>query len=647
MACSSFTLLRPWKRFSSSSSDRRRASSSTDRSPSSFKSNSKLPPNLSHSSSSPVGSHSLMSNQDDQHYASTSSSSSSSSSSSFLTRAISPPLAQSQAPLPTAPPPCTLDANHAQPEVDTDVIIVGAGLSGLTCAKELLSSPRSHRSHLSSSTPPAPPKVLLFEASDRVGGRTLDRQTRQGGDTLEMGGQWIGPGQEEVLKLSLELGLTTFDTYNKGSSLYRFKGVNKRYTGEVPCGIIAKVDLYLAIRKLNRLSRKVPSDRPWLSPMAKSLDQVSVGAWIDDNLRTSEGRRLFKVAVLGVYAEDAEMISLLDLLASISGVGGDVDQILGDAQTTRFVEGPQSMSEKLAERLPPGVLHLGESILRIEEQILSQRSETKPEPSMDGCQDKESGQGGGEEGRRRRRNSSNLKTFRIYKVTTSKGNSFTARHVVLTMPRPSLSKLTFQPPLPALTSQLLQHQPMASVIKYNIVYSRPFWRENGLNGSSVVVPQEVGEGRGEDGKEGSPISNSNMIQLTSDNSPPDGRSTNGVLVAFTLGSNSRRYSSISPDQRKRSVLSTLSEIFGEESMEPIQFEEKVWSQDPFSMGGYGTYYPPGVLTGFADACRVDRVRGIHFAGDATSHVWTGYMEGAILSAKRASAQVIQALPTQD
>lgn len=61
-----------------------------------------------------------------------------------------------------------------------DVAIVGAGLAGLTAARDLLRKGVS---------------VAVLEARDRVGGRTLSRHL-QDGSVVELGGQWIGPGQD-------------------------------------------------------------------------------------------------------------------------------------------------------------------------------------------------------------------------------------------------------------------------------------------------------------------------------------------------------------------------------------------------------------------------------------------------------------------
>ena len=58
-----------------------------------------------------------------------------------------------------------------------DVVVVGAGLAGLMAARELSRGGA---------------RVAVVEARDRVGGRTLSREL--GGQRIDLGGQWIGPG---------------------------------------------------------------------------------------------------------------------------------------------------------------------------------------------------------------------------------------------------------------------------------------------------------------------------------------------------------------------------------------------------------------------------------------------------------------------
>ena len=79
---------------------------------------------------------------------------------------------------------------------DADVLVVGAGLAGLTAARRLEQDGHD---------------VLVVEARDRVGGRTLSGPV-PGADpddpaaVLDLGAGWVGPTQDRVLALLGELG---------------------------------------------------------------------------------------------------------------------------------------------------------------------------------------------------------------------------------------------------------------------------------------------------------------------------------------------------------------------------------------------------------------------------------------------------------
>src|SRR5512138_579836 len=86
-----------------------------------------------------------------------------------------------------------------------DVVVIGAGISGLTAARDLQKAGLD--------------KFVVLEARDRVGGRTLNADIGKG-YVVEAGGQWIGRTQTAVIDLARELGIDLFLTYNKGKTAF-------------------------------------------------------------------------------------------------------------------------------------------------------------------------------------------------------------------------------------------------------------------------------------------------------------------------------------------------------------------------------------------------------------------------------------------
>jgi len=86
----------------------------------------------------------------------------------------------------------------------TDVVVVGAGLAGLTTARELTAAGRD---------------VVVLEARDRVGGRTVNHDLGDG-KVVEAGGQFVGPTQDHILALAKQVGVETFPAYTQGASVY-------------------------------------------------------------------------------------------------------------------------------------------------------------------------------------------------------------------------------------------------------------------------------------------------------------------------------------------------------------------------------------------------------------------------------------------
>jgi len=84
-----------------------------------------------------------------------------------------------------------------------DVVVVGAGIAGLTAARTLLSAGRT---------------VSVHEARDRVGGRLLSVGDSDG--AVDLGATWFWPDEPQVQSLVAELGVRTFQQSLFGDALF-------------------------------------------------------------------------------------------------------------------------------------------------------------------------------------------------------------------------------------------------------------------------------------------------------------------------------------------------------------------------------------------------------------------------------------------
>lgn len=346
----------------------------------------------------------------------------------------------------------------------------------------------------------------------------------------------MGLAQRRVLELARSLGVETFPTDVPGRTILYEEGERTEYDDEKEGPLFkfsaAYADVQHALRRLDELAGSVPAEEPWLAERALEWDGQTLESWKLENVSSRSARFYFDLSVQSLYACEPRDISLLSVLADVSGsnISGGLFEIEASVEEYRFVGGTQELSDRLARELGDRLL-LNSPVQRITQDAAG---------------------------------------VRIY----AEDLIVEAMATVVTIPLTLRSRITYEPPLPTAQDGLSQRMPMGAIIKCHAVYGRPFWREAGLNGRTE---SDVGP-----------------CKITCDNSAPPG--AEGVLTGFILGSDARRRSRARPEERKAGVLACFAEYFGDQALRPLAYAELDWSADICARSGYGGYATPGALT---------------------------------------------------
>lgn len=311
--------------------------------------------------------------------------------------------------------------------LERDVVVIGAGPSGLSAAYELNKAGKS---------------VAVLEARDRVGGRTWTDV--MDGATIEIGGQWISPDQTGLYSLINELGIETFERYKEGKSVYLTEeGEAIAYEGaDFPVAESTVAEMDKLVKLMNELAADMDPDKPWEHPQAEELDKISFHHFLRQHCTDELACNNVGLFIAGgMLTKPAHTFSALQAVLMASSAGSfdnlvDEDFILD----RRIVGSMQGVSKAMAERLGEDIVFLNNPVLKLEW-------------SED--------------------------------AVVAHGSSITvsAKKVVLAVPPNLYSRISYVPSLPRKQQITHQHQSMGLVIKVHAVYETPFWRNEGLSGT--------------------------------------------------------------------------------------------------------------------------------------------------------------------
>ncbi len=314
-----------------------------------------------------------------------------------------------------------------------DVVVVGAGISGLVAARQVLRSGRS---------------VLVVEARDRVGGRVLNHRLASGA-TIESGGAFVGPTQDHIIALADELEVPMFAEYVEGRSVYNSSGLlgRQEYDGTVPPDPLILPDAAILQTQLDQWASEIDVDAPWTHPRAREWDSITLGDYLRRSTLNPEGiGNLIKCWTQPGFGADPDQLSLLFVIHYVACSGNETTKgtfernsdTAGGAQERRFVGGSQLIPLRLASELGSRVA-LNAPVSRIDQ--------------------------------------SSARAV----VRTSRG-AVTCQRVIVAVPPELARSITWGPDLPSRHRALLEHMNMGDLMKCDAVYDEPFWRADGLNG---------------------------------------------------------------------------------------------------------------------------------------------------------------------
>jgi monoamine oxidase len=224
----------------------------------------------------------------------------------------------------------------------TDVVVIGGGLSGLYAARALAK---------------AGVDVLVLEAQDRVGGRTLTTHLNDG-TFIDDGGQYVSPNQDHIVALANELGVDLFPSWSEGIAVHWSDGSRSTYEGLFPPGHAAdETATQKAAETLARMAETVPLDAPWEAPEAPEWDKQTLHSWLDANVESDLARTALAGAIEGVFVGGRG--GYTSLLAACSGLTRATRSSPGSGPTIRAPNGASTVGLSSSRSGWPRILATG------------------------------------------------------------------------------------------------------------------------------------------------------------------------------------------------------------------------------------------------------------------------------------------------
>ncbi|KAJ5609038.1 hypothetical protein N7528_009605 [Penicillium herquei] len=336
-------------------------------------------------------------------------------------------------PEPSLPPVLPAASENA------DVIVIGAGLAGLTAALDVIQSGLS---------------CIILEARDRVGGKTWSQQTSDGKGYIDVGAGWLNDtNQSRVWAIAKRYGAEVIVQNTQGKAvLENWEGnVSSFEYGEVPN---FDEETRKNVTEIRDMCEAECQQLDTWRPRNTELDAMTLEAFLRSRGASKAAMGTATVwtrAMLGVEPCDISALYFLNYCKSGGGLLIMRSDRKDGGQYLRVRGGTQTLSKGLASSLPAGVLRLETPVQSIVQE-----------------------QGGS------------------IKVQAG-GSVYSATKVITTLPGPALKNVSFYPPLPSAKRAWTESLYYGYYTKAMMEFKTPFWVERGFCGlaNSFIGPAGV------------------------------------------------------------------------------------------------------------------------------------------------------------
>ncbi|KAH8812666.1 amine oxidase [Xylogone sp. PMI_703] len=324
------------------------------------------------------------------------------------------------------------------PPVETDVVVIGGGFSGLQAARDV------HAAGL---------RTVLLEANGRIGGRSHSISLSSGPGTVELGATWINKDtQPKIYGLTQRYGLELAEQYTEGDTVFEVaSGIIMRIpNGSLPDkpGVVSSEAIMKLIEDIETKCAVIDINN---TKSFSAGEDMTVEEWLAKSSYNDSARdflRLFIRALVGREAHECGLHYILDYIKSGGGYISLASEGEHGAQSLKVKKGTSAIADGLASEIALGSVYLNSPVDTIQ-------------------------QYGG-----------------VCTVTTVNGLTFTSKRAIIAVPTNVYQKIQFNPPLPPAKRTYVSRTMPGVYAKVVVTYSKPWWREIGLVGNftSCVGP---------------------------------------------------------------------------------------------------------------------------------------------------------------